>query len=109
MQLDDEVSIEEFLDHSVRLIYSLDPVSGEMDEFRKAVDSGKIFRFNFSYRGGTSVDPAFVLSNEHGLWLLITDNNRVEYASLAHAAVCARIEEPEEEEEDREELDFGML
>lgn len=109
LQLDKEVSMEEFLDHSVRLIYSLNPVEGEVDEFRKSVDSGKIFRFEFSYRGGTSVDPAFVLSNEQGLWLLITDSNRVEYASLAHAAVCARIEEPEEEEEDSEELDFGML
>lgn len=109
LQLDKEVSIEEFLDHSVRLIYSLNPVEGEIGEFRKSVDDGKIYRFEFSYRGGTSVDPAFVLSNDHGLWLLITDSNRIEYASLTNAAVCAKIEEPEEEEEDSEELDFGML
>lgn len=110
LQLDKEASVEEFLDHSVRLIYALDPLEGEMDEFRKSVDSGKIYRFDFSYRGGTSVDPAFVLSNDQGLWLLIADSNRIEYASLANAAVCARIEEPEEEdEEDSGELDFGML
>jgi len=109
LQLDTEVSAEEFLDHSVRLIYLLNPVEGDSTQCRAALDAGKIYRFNFSYRGGTSIDPAFVLSNEHGLWLLITDGNRVEFAGLAEVAVCARAEEPDEEKEDSEELDFGML
>ncbi len=109
LQLEKEVSAEEFLDHSVRLVYALDAVDGDVSGCRSELDAGKIFRFNFSYRGGTSVDPAFVLANEHGMWLLITDSNRVEFASLSQAAVCARHEEPEEEEEDSEELDFGML
>jgi len=109
LALDQEVSVEEFLDHSVRLIYYLKPEEGNTGPCEQALADGKIFKIAFSYRGGTSVDPAFILSNEHGMWLMITDSNRVDYASLAQAAVCARIEEPEEEEEDNEELDFGML
>jgi len=40
---------------------------------------------------------------------LITDGNRVEYASLENVAACAKAEEPDEEKEDSEDLDFGML
>ena len=111
IELTNRVSTEEFLNHSVRLVYSLDPVEGDVESLRTVLDGGDIFEIEFSYRGGTSVDPAFILSNEDGIWLLITDANRVEYANLAQAAVCARVEEPEEaeEEEDDGELDFGML
>jgi len=111
IELNKRVSAEEFLNHSVRLVYLLNPVEGEIEGLRKVLDGGDIFEIEFSYRGGTSVDPAFILSNEEGIWLLITDANRVEFADLAQAAVCARIEEPEEtdEEEDNGELDFGML
>jgi len=107
--LDKTATIEEFLNHSVRLIYLLNPVEGDSHACRSVLDEGAIFRFNFSYRGGTSVDPAFVMSNDTGLWLLITDSNRVEFAGLSEVAVCSRAEEPEEEKEDSEELDFGML
>jgi len=107
--LDNEVSIEDYLNHSVRLIYALNPTEGESDACLKQLQSGKIYSFDFSYRGGTSVDPAFVLANEFGVWLLITDGNRVEYASLENVAVCAKVEEPDEEKEDSEDLDFGML
>jgi len=107
--LEAEATEDDFLSHSVRLIYSLNTVDGDDGSFTKALDKGKIFTFEFSYRGGTSVDPAFILSNEFGMWLLITDPNQVDFASLAHAAVCARVEEPDEEEEDSEEIDFGML
>jgi len=109
LQLETIVTDEEFLNHSVRLIYRLNPVEGNSSECRSALDNGTIFKFNFSYRGGTSVDPAFVMSNKEGLWLLITDSNRVEFAGLAEVAVCAKVEEPDEEKEDSEELDFGML
>jgi len=87
----------------------LNPTEGESDACLKQLQSGKIYSFDFSYRGGTSVDPAFVLANEFGVWLLITDGNRVEYASLENVAVCAKVEEPDEEKEDSEDLDFGML
>ena len=99
---------EEFLDHSTRLTYQLDEEKID-SACRKALDSGTIFKIRFSYRGGVSVDPAFVLSNEEGVWLLITDINLVEYANLSQAAVCSRLDEPEETKEDAEELDFGML
>lgn len=108
INLDTTTTLEDYLDHSVRLCYELDDSFIEAD-FKEALLSGKIFKFQFSYRGGVSVDPAFILANDDAVWMMITDQNLVEYANLNNAAACARLDEPEETREDSEELDFGML
>lgn len=108
IELDKAVSVDEYLDHSVRLCYQLD-ASFIDPACKQALDAGAIYQFQFSYRGGVSVDPAFILSNDEAVWMMVTNTNLVEYASLANAAVCTRLDEPEETREDSEELDFGML
>jgi len=110
MALDEEISAEEFLDHSIRLSYALQ--SENMDSaFLKAINNGAIFKTSFSYRGGIDPDPAFVmLGEDKTIWLLIGSENRIEYSALEQAAVIAATEEEDEgAETSGDELDFGML
>ena len=110
LPLDEEVSAEEFLDHSIRLTYALQ--SDEMDKaFVKAIEAGAIFKTAFSYRGGVDPDPAFVMQGaDKTIWLLIGAENRVAYAKLEQAAIIeSSAEKDEGAETSGDELDFGML
>ncbi len=108
LTLSTRASMDEFLDHSIRLSYALqsealDPV------FVETLADGAIFKTRFSYRGGIHPDPAFVLQGEdQTIWLLIARENVIEYAALEQAAVIAATEE-DDDETDSDELDFGLL
>ncbi len=98
---------EEYLNHSVRLCYQL---QGDIDPAcLQQLQQGSIFKFSFSYRGGVSIDPAFVLASDDAIWMMVTDINQIDFVNLSQVAVCNRVDEPEESKEDSEELDFGML
>ena len=110
MPLDEQVTVEEFLDHSIRLTYALQ--SEEMGKaFLKEIEEGAIFKMHFSYRGGVDPDPAFVMKGEDDtLWLLIGSRNEMSYSKLQQAAVITATEQDDEgAESSGDELDFGML
>jgi len=111
--LEQTVAVDRLLEHSIRLTYALLPLEGPLDaELAGALDSGAIFSFPFSWRGGVASDPAFLLRGEDGtLWLLIGDANRVRLVGLEQAARCGveMEEEPLPAEEAEAELDFRML
>ncbi len=110
MPLEEEVSAEEFLDHSIRLTYALK--SEAMDTtFIKNIEKGIIYKTFFSYRGGIDPDPAFVMQGEDKtIWLLIGAENRIAYSKLEQAAVISATEQEDEgAETSGDELDFGML
>ena len=110
MPLEDKVSNEVFLDHSIRLSYALE--SDHFDEtFIKEIKKGAIFKTAFSYRGGIDPDPAFVMQgDDKTIWLLIGTENHIAYSTLEQAAVIeATAEKDEGAETSGDELDFGML
>ena len=111
MPLDERVTAEEFLDHSIRLTYALKGTEGMDEEFLKEIKNGTIFKTSFSYRGGVDPDPAFVMQGEdETIWLMIGAENRVSYSKLEQAAVIeATAEKDEGAETSSDELDFGML
>ena len=51
--LTEEVDIETFLDHPIRLAYRLDAETDIHDGLLQKLKSGAIYQFPFSYRGGT--------------------------------------------------------
>lgn len=113
IELQETVSIESFLDHSVRLVYSLE-ADGELPaDVLQQLKDGAIFRFEFSYRGGVDTDPAFVMqTTDEQLWLLISDENNIEFVGLEQAAICvanSQTDENEAEDESDDGIDFGML
>ena len=63
VDLETEVSVEEFLDHYITSIYTL---KGEENcpEFVRAIVKGPIYAFQFSFRGGFTCDPAFLVESK---------------------------------------------
>ena len=111
IELEAEVSIEEFLDHSVRLTYALKSEAGISDAFMDRLKDGAIFKTHFSYRGGIDPDPAFLMQSEdETVWLLIGEQSRIAYTKLEQAAVVEPTKDDEDQtDEDSDELDFSML
>lgn len=105
-------TVEQFLNHSVRLSYRLKVADEFPDSFMEKLRAGTLFNFGFSYRGGVGHDPAFILADDSdNVWLLITEANDVQFVSLEQAAICAgeaMTDEVEDGENDTS-LDFGML
>ena len=110
MPLDEQVTVEEFLDHSIRLTYALQSESMDKD-FIDVIGEGAIFKTHFSYRGGIDPDPSFVMQGEdETIWLLIGSKNEMAYSKLQQAAVISATEQDDEgAETSGDELDFGML
>ena len=111
IQLTQEVPIEVFLDHPIRLSYHLlgEAVS---DSLMKKLKAGAIYQFPFSYRGGIYEDPAFLMTDNDGeLWMLIGEKSMIEFVGFEQAAICAaRAEEPDDDDDDSGDgFDFDML
>jgi len=109
--LAERASEEEFLDHSIRLSYALTPETDFNGEFLKCLNDGQIFKLPFSYRGGVTADPAFVLKGgDDTVWLLIGSTSTIEFVALEQAAICAATQDEDSiDEDDDDELDFSML
>lgn len=108
LDLEMRVTPERFLDHSIRLSYVLDVVEGAVPAaLAKELDGGTVFKTDFSYRGGISADPAFMLKGTDGaLWLLVGEDGNINYLSFAEVSA------PDDAEPDAakgDELDFDMM
>lgn len=108
IELNQKVSLDEFLNHSVRLCYRLDNREGDMSpELLGAMADGEIFQFEFLYREGVTADPAFLMEGSEGeVWMLVAKPASVEYVGLDQAAVTFAAESADEESD---EFDFEML
>ena len=107
--LETTTTAERFLDHSIRLAYALDLVegSGVPTPLATALDGGAIYKFDFSYRGGTSPDPAFLLKGADGtLWMLVGTENDFDFVGFTQQAGLAAAEETDAASDD---LDFEMM
>lgn len=109
--LDKPCDADDFLDHSVRLVYRLKPDGAFPPSLLEALKSGTLYKFGFSYRGGVGYDPAFILSDEEdNVWMMVTRENLVESVGLEQAAVCYGENLDEDPDEPAStEIDFGML
>jgi len=101
-------TMEEFLNHSVRLCYPLDYDADEIaEELIESMASGEIYRFEFLYREGITADPAFLMGGTaEELWMLVAKPASVDFVGLDQAAVTIAVESDDEESD---EFDFEML
>ena len=110
--LSEEVDIDTFLDHPIRLAYQLDPQTEINAELKAKLKAGAIYQFPFSYRGGIYFDPAFIMQGEgETLWMLIGQTSDIEFVGFEQAAICAaRAEElGEDDSGETDAFDFDML
>ena len=110
--LTQEVDIDTFLDHPIRLAYRLDAETEISPALLGKLKAGAIYQFPFSYRGGIYFDPAFLMQGEgETLWMLIGQKSDIEFVGFEQAAICAaRAEElGEDDSGETDAFDFDML
>lgn len=108
--LDGEISIDEYLNHNVRLIYQLDWQT-ENEAFLEKLKSGSIFKFAYSFRGGLEADSGFLLMNDdEEVFFLVGDETSVTFKGLQQAAPVAGEQKDQDDADDAGGLmDFGMI
>jgi hypothetical protein len=107
IELETKSGLERFLDHSIRSSYLLETVDEVPAPLKTALDAGTIFKFDFSYRGGSNPDPAFLMKGlEDALWMLVGDSNEVTFVGFAQATALAPEDAAAEAGDD---LDFEMM
>lgn len=102
IELSAKATPEEFLDNDWESVYQL-----ENPDLAKAVDND-IYRFEFSYRGGTNHNYGYLMNTPSGLFLFAGDKQEFPLVSLAEETTIDD-NEPVEEEASIDELDFSMF
>lgn len=106
IKLFDTVTVEEYLEHNVRLVYAMD-AEGDVDDAMAELKRGTIFRFPYSYRGGLEADAAFLLLNDKGeLMMAVGTQTEIEYIGMQAPAVTVT---EEGDSDDSELMDFDMI
>ena len=109
IRLEQKVTPEEYLDHSITSAYQMDDVDAALVE----AIGDDIYTFSYNYRDSYDGSPAFLLTAddpEKGkrLFLMIGALNRFEMLRLEESGI---IEETEEvsDADDSDEIDFSMF
>jgi hypothetical protein len=100
-------SVEDYLSQLVKSIYLIDTVE-EADQkyLQDHVSAGLIYNFDFSYRGGTEYDNAFVIGNKSDAFMIVGKPAELEFVKLNQAV---DLDPTEEEEVSATEISFEDL
>lgn len=101
IELQQKVTAEEFLDNDWESVYQF--VNAEL----ATAIGDDIYKFDFSYRGGTNHNDGYLMNTPGGLFLFTGDKQEFPLVTLAEQGVIDETEEEVEEEID--ELDFSMF
>ena len=108
IKLTTEISVDEYLNHNIRLIYRLTTETAIPEGLFTELADGRIFGFDYSYRGGLEADHGFLLMNDaKEVFFLVGDPTSVDYVGLQQSAAIAATEDEPESESDL--MDFGMI
>ncbi len=99
--------VDDYLAQLVKSVYILDPFEdGSIDYLLDHLSSGLIYRFPFSYRGGTEYDNAFVVGNGSDAFMIIGKQANFQFSKLNQAA---RLDTMEEQDISGDEIDFDLF
>ncbi|MFZ1702079.1 MAG: hypothetical protein WBO10_11885 [Pyrinomonadaceae bacterium] len=99
--------VDDYLSQLVKSVYGLDAFEGgNIDYLLDHLASGLIYRFPFSYRGGTEYDNAFVIGNKSEAFMIIGKQANLQFTKLNQAAVFDALEE---EEISGDDIDFDLF
>ncbi len=104
VDLCEKVTADEYLDHNIRLVYQVDALEPN-SKLTKDLNSGVIFKFDYSFRGGIEPDSGFLLNGECGqVFFTVGDSTTIEYVGLKQISVAV-----EEDSDGDENFDFDMI
>lgn len=104
-----ECSVEDYLEHNIRLIYVMD-FEEVNDDLVAELKSGKIFKFDYSYRGGLKADAGFLLmGNDENLYMTVGDPTNLQFVGLQQTAAVVSEDGEEEVEEVDDIMSFDMI
>jgi hypothetical protein len=102
-----KANVEDYLSQLVKSVYWLDPIEKEDKKYlQDHVSAGLIYNFDFSYRGGTEYDNAYVLGNKSDAFMIVGKAAELEFVKLNQAV---DLDATEEEEVSAEEITFENL
>lgn len=97
IELGEKVTVDVFLKHEIRLIYSLE-ANAFAQELKESLEAGDIFKFPYSYRGGLEADSGFLIRGEdENFYLLVGDWLEFDFIGLKQLATPVTEEEVDEE------------
>jgi hypothetical protein len=106
IELVEEATTDQLLDHNIRLIYELEPAT-LADSLKTKLVAGAVFMFPYSYRGGLEADTGFLLTNAHDdVFFLVGDESKIEFKGLQQPAVVVT---GDGDAEDADLMDFDMI
>ena len=95
------VTAEEFLDNEWEAVYQL--VNADL----AAAVGDNIYKFKFSYRGGTNLNDGYLINTPGGLFLFAGEKQEFSFVTLADQTIIDETDEEVKEEID--DLDFSMF
>ena len=108
IQLKTETTIDDYLNHNIRLVYILS-TDADAGGLYKNLEDGAIYRFDYSYRGGLEADHGFMLMNDaNEIFFLVGDSTHVEYIGLQQTAAVVD-EDAQDDTSAGDLMDFGMI
>jgi hypothetical protein len=100
-------TVEDYLSQLVKSVYVLEAEEAADQKYlQDHVSSGLIYNFEFSYRGGTEYDNAFVLGNRSDAFMIVGKSAELEFVRLNQAV---DLDATEEQEVSTEEISFEDL
>ncbi len=98
---------DDYLSTLVKSVYVLTPPDGGDIEFlQDHLDSGQIYNFPFSWRGGLEYDDAFVIGSRSNAFMVVGKPVKLEFVRLNQEVVLDSVEE---KEITADEIDFEAL
>jgi len=106
IELDETVSVDEYLNYVARSVYQL-AVTDTLLDAVKAADG--IFTFKFNYNASYDPDTAFLIHNEGGVFMIVGEDCQFDFVGLEQGETAVLVEDEEDDDEDDDSMDFGMF
>lgn len=102
-----KAEVDDYLAQLVKSVYILDPhEDGHIDYLLDHLSGGLIYRFPFSYRGGTEYDNAFVVGNGSDAFIIIGKQANFQFSKLNQVA---KLDSTEEQDISGDDIDFDLF
>ncbi|MBK9214409.1 MAG: hypothetical protein IPM59_02220 [Chloracidobacterium sp.] len=102
-----KADVNDYLAQLVKSVYLLDPYEdGDIDYLLDHLSAGLIYRFPFSYRGGTEYDNAFVVGNGSDAFMIIGKQANFHFSKLNQVA---KLDATEEQDILGDDIDFDLF